>query len=230
MSFQKTKINGELGREIHEYLKSIGIETPTVPEHLNVDNKEKIEKIQYHMTEVWKTLGMDLSDDSLTDTPNRIAKMMVLDHYWGLLPENFPKNTTILNKMNCDEMITLTDIPVMSNCEHHGIVFAGSAVVSYIPDKKVIGISKLARVVEYFSRRPQVQERLTAQIYHAISYLLETKNVGVAIKAQHYCMISRGVESPNTWTTTTKLGGAFKDQSHTKSEFLASVHGHFDKV
>jgi GTP cyclohydrolase IA len=220
MSYDKTKISPNLGEEIHKHLVKMGVETPTTS-NLFAANKEKIDKIEKLMTEVWTTLGMDLSDDSLIETPNRIAKMMVLDHYWGLLPENFPKNTTILNKMNCDEMISLTDVPIMSNCEHHGVIFAGNAVISYIPDKKVIGISKLARVAEYFSRRPQVQERLTAQIFHALCYLLETDNVAVHIKAQHYCMISRGVETPNTWTITTKLGGVFKDKSEVRAEFLS---------
>ena len=220
MSYDKTKTSPSLGEEVHQHLVELGIETPTTSLLTSVSNKEKIEKIEKLMTEVWQTLGMDLTDDSLVDTPKRIAKMLVLDHYWGLLPENFPKNTTILNKVRCDEMVTLINIPVMSNCEHHGIVFAGSAVVSYIPDKKVIGLSKLNRVVEYFSRRPQVQERLTSQIYHALSYLLETEHIAVAIKAQHYCMVSRGVESPNTWTITTKLGGSFKNKPETRAEFL----------
>lgn len=220
MSFNKTKTSAELGDEIHQYLLSIGLETPTVESALYVDNSTKIDKIQHHVAEIWKTLGMDLTDDSLAETPKRIAKMLVLEHNWGLLPENFPKNTTISNKMKCNEMVTVTEIPVMSNCEHHGVTFCGTAVVSYIPDEKVVGLSKLARVVEYFSRRPQVQERLTAQVFHAISYLLGTENVAVAIKAQHFCMITRGVESPNTWTHTTKLGGVFSSEAHTKAEFL----------
>jgi GTP cyclohydrolase I len=220
MSYQKTKIDGTLGAEIHAHLQSLGLETPVVEDRLAVDNKDKIEQIERHVTEIWSILGMDLTDDSLIDTPKRIAKMMVLEHYWGLLPENFPKNTTIQNKMNCDEMITLTEVPVMSNCEHHGVTFAGTAVISYIPKDRVIGISKMARIVEYFARRPQVQERLTAQIFHALTYLLGTEDVGIAIKAQHFCMISRGVEAPNTWTHTTKLGGAYKTNDHTRSEFL----------
>lgn len=220
MSFQRTKIDGNLGYEIHEYLKSIGMETPMIDSALNVDPKDKIAQIEHLMTEVWKILGMDLSDDSLMETPKRIAKMMVLEHYWGLLPENFPKNTCIENKMKVDEMVTLGEIPVMSNCEHHGVIFTGNAVVSYMPKDKVIGISKLARVVEYFSRRPQVQERLTSQIFHALSYMLGTDDVAVGIRAQHYCMISRGVEATNTWTQTTKLGGAYRENLSTKTEFL----------
>lgn len=229
MSYQKTKVAADLGKEIHDYLVQNGVETPVDSDRLAVDNKEKIEKIEQHMREVWKILGMDMTDDSLADTPNRIAKMMVLDHYWGLLPENFPKCTTILNKMKCDEMVTLCDIPVMSNCEHHGVVFTGSAVISYVPYTKVIGLSKLARVVEYFSRRPQVQERLTSQIYYALRYLLQADSIAVSINAQHYCMISRGVESLNTWTTTTKLGGSFKEKPETRAEFLSVANRAFAK-
>ncbi len=222
MSFQKTKIDSNLGQQAHQHLLSLGLETPTTS-LLNVDNKVKIEKIESHMTEICKILGLDLTDDSLIETPKRVAKMMVLEQNWGLLPENFPKNTTILNKMNTDEMVTVGDIPVMSICEHHLIIISGSAVISYLPKDKVIGLSKLARIVEYFSRRPQVQERLTAQIYHALSFLLETEDVAVGINARHYCMISRGVETPNSWTQTTKLGGAFKEDPGTKAEFLRLI-------
>ena len=221
MAYDKTKTNGQLGEEIHQKLVSLGIETPTTAILTTLSNKEKIDKIESLMTEVWKTLGIDLSDDSLMETPKRIAKSLVLDTHWGLLPENFPKNTTIMNKIRCDEMVTVTGIPVMSSCEHHGVIFTGSAVVAYVPDQKVIGLSKLARVVEYFSRRPQVQERLTSQIYYSLSHILETEHVAVSIRAQHYCMISRGVEAHNAWTHTTKLGGSFKDKSETRAEFLS---------
>ncbi len=220
MAYQKTKTDVNLGIEVHNHLLSLGLETPTIDEKLYVDNKEKIEVIEKHVTEIWKTLGMDLTDDSLCETPKRIAKMMVLEHYWGLLPENFPKNTTIKNKLQYDEMVSVGGIPVMSNCEHHGVTFHGTAVISYLPKDKVIGLSKLARVVEYYSRRPQVQERLTSQIYHAVSYLLGTEDVGVSINAQHFCMISRGVEAPNSWTNTNKLGGAYRNDAATREEFL----------
>lgn len=222
MSFQKTKVDSALGEQVHQHLLNLGLETPTT-ELLNVDNRIKIEKIESHMTEICKILGLDLTDDSLIETPKRVAKMMVLEQNWGLLPENFPKNTTIMNKMNTDEMVTVGEIPVMSICEHHLITISGTAVVSYLPKTKVIGLSKLARIVEYYSRRPQVQERLTSQIYHALSYLLDTEDVAVGINARHYCMISRGVETPNSWTQTTKLGGAFKNDAGTKSEFLRLI-------
>jgi GTP cyclohydrolase I len=222
MAFQKTKIDKNLGYKVHDHLVSLGIETPTT-NLVNLDNNKKIEIIEEHMKEICRTLGLDLRDDSLIETPNRVAKMLVLEQTWGLSPENFPKNTTIVNKMQVDEMVTVGEIPVMSLCEHHHQNISGVAVVSYIPKHKVIGLSKLARVVEYFSRRPQVQERLTSQIYHTLTLLLETQDIGVAIKAQHFCMIARGVESPNSWTQTTKLGGAFKNDPSTKAEFLGLI-------
>jgi len=221
MSFQKTKIDENLGYAVERHLKSLGLNTPTTKFLDKQDNKDKIEVIQHHLTKVWETLGMDLTDDSLADTPNRIAKMMVLDHHWGLLPENFPKITAIENKMHYDEMITLTGLPIMSQCEHHGVTFSGNATIAYIPKNKVVGLSKLGRVAEYFSRRPQVQERLTAQIQKTLEYILDTENVAVAIKAQHFCMITRGTEIQNSWTHTTKLGGLFQTDPLTKSEFLS---------
>lgn len=222
MSYNKTKTDSTLGHEVYKHLSSLGLETPTTS-LVNVDNKVKIEKIEAHMAEICKILGLDLSDDSLTETPKRVAKMMVLEQCWGLLPENFPKNTTISNKMKTDEMVTVGSIPVMSICEHHLVTIEGAAVISYLPKNKVIGLSKLARIVEYYSRRPQVQERLTSQIYHALSYMLETEDVAVGINAKHFCMISRGVETPNSWTQTTKLGGAFKNDPGTKAEFLRLI-------
>lgn len=222
MAYNKTKIDSTLGFLVKDHLTKLGLETPTT-DLLGVDNKEKIDKIEKHMFEICKVLGLDLTDDSLIETPKRVAKMLVLEQCWGLLPENFPKNTTISNKMKTDEMVTVGDIPVMSICEHHLVTIEGSAVVSYLPKNKVIGLSKLARIVEYYSRRPQVQERLTSQIYHALSFLLETEDVAVGINAKHFCMISRGVETPNSWTQTTKLGGAFKNDPGTKAEFLRLI-------
>jgi GTP cyclohydrolase I len=222
MSFQKTKVDAALGIKVQAYLESIGLATPTT-ELLNADASTKIAKIEHHLTEAWKTLGMDLTDDSLADTPKRIAKMMVLENYWGLLPENFPKCTTITNKMNFDEMVLERNVAVMSNCEHHGVVIDGVAHVAYMPGDKVLGLSKLNRVVEYFSKRPQVQERLTAQIYHALSFILDTENVAVVIDATHYCVRSRGVEDINSSTVTSKLGGIFKADPATRAEFMNMI-------
>lgn len=224
MSFQKTKIDSKLGHEIQAHLESLGIHTPVNKDYLSADAKDKIEKIEMHMTEVFKLIGMDLNDDSLVETPKRVAKMMVLDQAWGMLPENFPKNTMIEDKMHVDEMVTVGDIRINSLCEHHWLGIHGKAYVSYIARGKVIGLSKLSRVVEYFCKRPQVQERLTSQIYHALSYMLGTTDIAVGINAAHLCMTTRGVEDPDAWTQTTKLGGVFKSDPQTRAEFLSLMN------
>jgi len=221
MSFQKTKVDQELGRKVNNHLSSIGLQTPSVDSKLAIENNIKISKIEEHFMQIWKIMGLDMEDDSLQDTPKRMAKMWVLETMWGLLPENFPKCTAVDNKMKYDEMVVERNISVMSQCEHHGVVIDGLATVAYIPRKKVLGLSKLNRVVEYFSKRPQIQERLTSQIYHALSYILETENVAVVIDARHYCVASRGVEDTGSSTISSHLGGAFKDDPATRQEFMA---------
>ena len=224
MSFQKTKVDPVLGQSIHEHLVKMGVETPINKTHLYVENKEKIDKLQYHFTEIWKAMGLDLSDDSLMETPKRMAKMWVLETMWGLLPDNFPKCTTVANKMNYDEMVIERNVNVQSQCEHHGVVIDGKATVAYIPKSKVLGLSKINRVVEYFSKRPQIQERLTEQIYHALQYILKTDDIAVVIDAQHYCVKSRGVEDVGSSTITSKLGGDFKTDLALRAEFMNLVN------
>lgn len=221
MSFDKTKTDPKLGKQIREYLISKGVETPIVVSALEVENKKKIDIIEEAFTTIWKTVGMDLSDDSLADTPNRMAKMLINEIYWGLKEENFPKCTTVDNKMHYDEMVVERNIAVMSNCEHHGVVIDGLATVAYVPNKKVLGLSKINRIVEYFAKRPQIQERLTEQIFHALCYILETDNVAVMVEAKHYCVASRGVEDTGSSTVTTKLGGGFKSDPAARAEFLS---------
>jgi GTP cyclohydrolase I len=199
----------------------MGVETPCESDFM--DRKEKIEKIEHHFAAIMETLGLDLSDDSLEETPKRVAKMYVNEIFWGLDYEAFPKCTTVDNKMKYDEMVVERNINVQSNCEHHFVVIDGVATVGYIPKQKVLGLSKINRIVEYFSKRPQIQERLTEQIYHALQYILETDNIGVVIHAQHFCVKSRGVEDVGSSTVTSKLGGCFKDESHVRSEFMRLV-------
>ena len=221
MSYQKTKCNPELGQEIHNHLVQCGVETPIDYDYLGKDNKDKIDKIEKHFHEIWKIMGMDLDDDSLAETPKRMAKMWVLETTWGLLPENFPKCTTVENKMGYDEMVVESNVTVSSICEHHGVVIDGLATVGYIPKDKVLGLSKIPRIVEYFARRPQIQERLTEQVYHALQYILGTDDIAVVIDAVHYCVRSRGVEDVNSRTTTSRLGGVFKTDPNTRSEFMS---------
>lgn len=219
MSFNKTKTNPELGLKVHEHLVKMGVETPQVKSKL--DRKEKIEIIESHMREIMKTLGLDLSDDSLAETPTRWAKMAVNEIFWGLDYEAFPKCTTVDNKMKYNEMVVERNVSVQSNCEHHLIVIDGLATVAYVPKDKVLGLSKINRIVEYFSKRPQIQERLTEQIFHALQFILETEDVAVLIDAQHYCVKSRGVEDTGSSTVTVRLGGGFKTDPAARSEFLS---------
>ena len=218
MALNTTKTDPALGKQIHEHLIKLGVETPTVMNEL--ESKQKTTLIEGHFRSIMQTLGMDLTDDSLQDSPGRVAKMFVNEIFWGLNPENFPKCTAIENKMGYDEMVLERDINVTSCCEHHFVTINGVAHVAYIPDKKVLGLSKLNRVVEYFSRRPQVQERLTEQVYHALSFILETPNVAVVIDAEHFCVKARGIEDPHSSTITSKLGGAFKSEPELRAEFM----------
>jgi GTP cyclohydrolase I len=219
MSYNKTKTDPELGQQIHEHLVKMGVETPTKDNSL--DRKEKIEVIEAHFNGIMRALGLDLEDDSLMDTPKRVAKMYVNEIFWGLDYDAFPKCTTVANKMNYDEMVVERNVNVQSNCEHHFVIIDGLATVAYVPNEKVLGLSKINRIVEYFAKRPQIQERLTEQVFHALCYILETENVAVMIDAQHYCVKSRGVEDTGSSTVTTKLGGGFKTDPAARAEFLS---------
>ena len=219
MAFDKTKTDPALGKKVHEYLMSVGVETPVIDNGLS--RKEKIDMIQSNFKEIAITLGLDLNDDSLIDTPKRVAKMYVNEIFWGLDYAAFPKVTVVENKMEYNEMVVEKGISVQSYCEHHFVNIDGLATVGYIPNNKVLGLSKMNRVVEYFSRRPQIQERLTEQIYHALSFILETENVALTIDAKHFCVKSRGVEDTECSTVTSRLGGNFKAQPEVRAEFLA---------
>ncbi len=219
MSYNKSKADSELGRKIHEHLVHIGVETPTIEN--NLERKDKIELIEKHFTSIMETLGLDLRDDSLIETPKRVAKMFVNETLWGLDFEAFPKCTTVENKMGYDEMVVERGVTIQSQCEHHSLPVVGKATIAYIPNKKVLGLSKINRICEYFSKRPQIQERLTEQIFHALCYILETDNVAVLIDAAHLCVSSRGVEDTSSSTVTSKLGGGIKTDPAARNEFLS---------
>lgn len=216
------KTDPKLGQEIHEHLLSVGVETPMVSD-AGMLNEEAvmIDLISKNVHSTMSILGLDLRDDSLQDTPNRVAKMYVNEIFYGLRTEHFPKITVVENKFKYDEMLVEKSINVMSFCEHHFASIVGKATVGYIPNGKVIGLSKLNRVVDYFARRPQVQERLTAQIYHTLVKVLETEHVAVVIDAEHFCVKSRGIQDLHSSTVTSKLGGAFKDDAATRAEFTS---------
>jgi GTP cyclohydrolase I len=221
MSYNKTKCDPELGLKVHEHLVSVGVETPIKETGQVIDRKGKIEVIEVLFANIMKTLGLDLTDDSLTETPKRVAKMYVNEIFWGLDYEAFPKCTTVDNKMKYNEMVCERNINVQSNCEHHFVVIDGLATVAYVPKDKVLGLSKINRIVEYFSKRPQIQERLTEQIFHTLQFILDTEDVAVMIDAQHYCVKSRGVEDTGSSTVTTRLGGGFKTDPAARNEFLS---------
>lgn len=217
MSYNKTKTDPELGLKVHEHLVKMGVETPTKPD--TRDRKDKIELIESYFEGIMMALGLDLSDDSLMDTPKRVAKMYVNEIFWGLDYEAFPKCTTVDNKMHYNEMVVERNVNVQSNCEHHFVVIDGLATVAYVPKQRVLGLSKINRIVEYFSKRPQIQERLTEQIFHTLQFILETEDVAVMIDAQHYCVKSRGVEDTGSSTVTSRLGGGFKNDPAARAEF-----------
>ena len=222
MSYNKTKTDPVLGLAVHEHLVQMGVETPTF--QTSLDRTQKIAEIEKHFDYIMTVLGLDLTDDSLAETPKRVAKMYVNEIFWGLDYEAFPKCTTVQNKMAYDEMVVERNVNVQSNCEHHFVVIDGKATVGYIPKHNVLGLSKINRVVEYFSKRPQIQERLTEQIYHALQYILDTDDIAVVIDAQHYCVKSRGVEDVGSSTVTSKLGGKFKSDSAARAEFMDLVN------
>lgn len=203
---------------VRDTLIARGLETPLVENHLSAD--QKYERIKSSMTDILNTLGLDLADDSLSETPHRIAKMYVREVFSGLDYTRFPALSLIDNKMGANEMVKVRNIDLTSTCEHHFVTIDGLAKVAYIPDKKIIGLSKINRIVRFFAQRPQIQERLTRQILVAMQTLLETDDVAVSIDATHYCVKSRGVMDANSQTSTTALGGCFNENIHTRAEFL----------
>ena len=221
MALEKAKTDSVLGWEVHDHLKSLGLETPMTP-NVKMLNKQKLSLIEDHFEKIMETLGLDLSDDSLEDTPKRVAKMYVNEIFYGLDYGNFPKCTQIDNKMGRNGSFVLEkNINVQSNCEHHFVVIDGLATVAYLPDKKLLGLSKLNRIVQFFAKRPQVQERLTEQIRATIQYVAQTEDVAVYIDAQHYCVKSRGIEDQNSATVTLSVGGSFAAEgSEIRKEFL----------
>jgi GTP cyclohydrolase I len=216
------KTDEKLGLEVQQFLIDKGVETPMVDNGLT--DSEKIAEIKDKFTDIMNALGLDLQDDSLIDTPNRVAKMYVKEIFFGLDYKHFPKATTVDNKMKYDEMVIERNINVQSNCEHHFVIIDGSCHISYIPKNKVLGLSKLNRIVQFFSKRPQIQERLTEQIYYALSYILDTEDIGVIIEAAHYCVKSRGIQDVNSDTVTSKMGGCFKTDPEARKEFLSIVN------
>ena len=221
MKPESYKCDAELGKKVNEYLEKKGVQTPYF--ETDKSNEDKIKLIKPKFKEIMEILGLNLNDDSLNETPRRIARMFVKELFWGLSSNNFPKATTVENKMKYDEMVLVKDITSMSVCEHHFVCIDSKCFIAYIPDKKVLGLSKINRITEYFSRRPQIQERLTEQIFRALEFILGTSNIAVVINGTHFCVKSRGVEDTSSYTTTSKLGGKFKSDSLLRAEFMSLI-------
>ena len=213
------KTDRKLGLEVAKYLVERGVETPITETSLSDD--EKIELIRDNMEIVVDVLGLDRKDDSIAGTADRVAKMYVSELCSGLSYSRFPKVSVFENKMGYDQMVVQKDITFHSLCEHHLVNFNGMAQVAYIPNENVVGLSKLNRIVNFFARRPQVQERMTEQIFYALEYILGTDNIAVLVQAEHLCVKSRGIGDQNSGMTTSKLGGHFFDKHSVRSEFMS---------
>ncbi len=209
--------------EIGDNHVATSIETPMREDAFVLSDAEKIAKIESHFREIMMTLGLDLTDDSLRGTPKRVAKMYVEEIFNGLNPANEPKIALFENKFGYNEMLIEKNISFYSNCEHHFVPIMGKTHIAYISSGQVIGLSKLNRIVQYFAKRPQVQERLTMQIAKYLQKVLKTEHVAVFIDAKHLCVSSRGVKDDATSTITSYYGGKFQEES-TKREFLDSLH------
>ncbi len=228
MSHPDYKADPNLGQKVKDHLESIGLETP-MTNRVNDAEELKLIAIRSCIADALTALGLDLTDDSLMDTPNRVAKMWVKEIFWGLDYTQFPKCTTIENKMGKNSpgsFVVERNVNVQSNCEHHLVVIDGKACVAYIPRDKVLGLSKLNRIVEFFAKRPQVQERLTEQIAATISFVTGTPDVAVYLEAVHYCVKSRGIQDTGSSTCTLAVEGVFAEQnSEARREFLNIARG-----
>ncbi len=197
--------------------------TPLRPDAFDLSDDEKIERIEKHIREVMETLGLDMTDDSLSGTPKRVAKMYVKEVFSGLNPKNRPHSRLFENKYKYEEMLVEKDITFYSHCEHHLVPIYGRAHVAYFSSGKVIGLSKINRIVQYYARRPQVQERLTVQIGKELETILQAEDVGVVIDANHMCVAMRGVGDTNSKTGTAYFSGRFREDK-VKREFLNFIN------
>jgi GTP cyclohydrolase I len=219
---QKIELSHLIIEEMGDEHKASSVDTPLRSDAFDKTDDEKIAAIEPHFRAIMEILGMDLRDDSLRGTPLRVAKMYVKELFQGLNPANMPSMTLFENKFQYNEMLVEKNINFYTNCEHHFVPFFGKAHVAYISSGKVIGLSKLNRLVEYFSKRPQVQERLTMQIGKALQTVLQTQDVAVMMDAKHLCVSSRGVKDDSSNTITSFFGGKFQEEN-TKLEFLKYI-------
>ncbi|EDP70179.1 GTP cyclohydrolase I [Flavobacteriales bacterium ALC-1] len=217
-------------KQIAEHIDTVGdnhistnIETPLRKDAFDTSEDEKIVHIQHHFSKIMEELGLDLTDDSLSGTPYRVAKMYVKELFYGLNPIHKPKLSTFENKYGYGKMLIEQDITIDSACEHHFLPITGLAHIAYIPQDRVIGLSKINRLVNYYAHRPQVQERLSLQIMKDLQHVLKTESVIVMIIAKHLCVSSRGIKDKSSFTTTLEYGGEFH-KNEVRKEFLSCVN------
>jgi GTP cyclohydrolase IA len=222
MNMEILELENKLAEDIGDEHFSTSADTPLRPDAFVLSDEEKISIISKHFREIMHTLGLDLNDDSLKGTPQRVAKMYVKEIFSGLDPKNKPQAAVFENKYRYKEILVEKDITLYSNCEHHFVPIIGKAHVAYIPGEHVIGLSKINRIVQYYAKRPQVQERLTEQIANELKQILGTEDVAVIIDAVHLCVSARGIKDTNSSTITTHFSGKFSEES-TRSAFLELV-------
>lgn len=218
-----THHNDQYTDELGENHISTSTDTPLRPDAFEKDDQLKIELIAKHFREIMLIMGLDLNDDSLKGTPLRVAKMYVEEIFSGIKPENKPKATLFENKYQYNEMLVEKDITFFSSCEHHFVPITGKAHVAYISNGYVIGLSKINRIVQYFAKRPQVQERMTMQIANELKDVLRTDDIAIVVDAAHMCVSSRGVQDVTSKTITSYYGGKFEEEEK-KKEFLSYLN------
>jgi GTP cyclohydrolase I len=220
---KKTAMNTLIEKEIYELIgdnhQMTSAETPLRPDAFDKSDAEKMANIENHFYNIMLEMGMDMTDDSLQGTPHRVAKMFIQEIFSGLNPANKPKISVFDNSYNYDKMLVEANISFNSTCEHHFLPIVGKAHIGYVSSGKVIGLSKLNRIVDYYSRRPQVQERLIMQIFNELKSVLDTENVIVVMEATHLCVSSRGIKDESSYTSTIQYGGVFNEKENRNDFF-----------
>jgi len=220
-------MNTTVEKEIYELIgdnhQMTSAETPLRPDAFDKSDAEKMAVIEKHFHSIMEEMGMDMTDDSLQGTPHRVAKMFIQEIFSGLNPANKPKISVFDNSYNYDKMLVEANISFNSTCEHHFLPIVGKAHIGYVSSGKVIGLSKLNRIVDYYSRRPQVQERLIMQIFNELKTVLDTENVIVVMEATHLCVSSRGIKDESSYTSTIQYGGVFNEKEN-RNDFFSLIN------
>lgn len=220
-------MNTLIEKEIYELIgdnhQMTSAETPLRLDAFNKSDADKMQTIEKHFHIIMEEMGLDMTDDSLQGTPHRVAKMFIQEIFSGLNPANKPKISVFDNSYNYDKMLVEANISFNSTCEHHFLPIVGKAHIGYVSSGKVIGLSKLNRIVDYYSRRPQVQERLIMQIYNELKTVLETDNVIVVMEATHLCVSSRGIKDESSYTSTIQYGGIFNEKEN-RNDFFSMIN------